>query len=75
MTPTQVARVAQTRRMSIEANANGGQPRKWPAQKPPIRYWLRRKAGLVADHEGGVHSLYGFGAHRRCPSCIADLHR
>lgn len=55
-----VDRVAETRRMSVEAHAHGGFPTE--------RRRGRRK--LVADHEGGVHTALGTGIHPGCPLCV-----
>jgi hypothetical protein len=60
------SRVAETRRMSAEANAHAG---RWPVQRPPLLHRLRSKRNLVKDHDGGCHTLYGFGPQARCPKC------
>jgi hypothetical protein len=61
-----ISRVAETRRMSAEANAHAG---KWPVQRPPLHHRLRSKRALIADHDAGVHTLYGYGPQARCPKC------
>jgi hypothetical protein len=53
--------------MSIEAVAHrGGTARFWGSRRKLNR---RAKDRLIADHEGGCHTLLGEGPQVLCPLC------